>query len=58
MFWRNIKKYSDKSLYQIVRHGTYSKTGRKQYMPLYTEEKMSDEQLNDLVAYIKQLAKK
>ena len=58
MFWRNIKKYSDKSLYQIVRHGTYSMTGRKQYMPLYTEEKMSDEQLNDLVAYIKQLAKK
>ncbi len=58
MFWRNIKKYSDKSLYQIVRHGTYSKTGRKQYMPLYTKEKMSDKQLNDLVAYIKQLAGK
>ena len=58
MFWRNIKKYSDKSLYQIIRHGTYSKIGRKQYMPLYTKEKMSDDQLNDLVAYIKQIASK
>jgi mono/diheme cytochrome c family protein len=58
MFYRNLKNYSDKSLYQIIRHGTYSKPGRKQYMPLYTKEKMSDEQLNDLVAYIKVLAKK
>jgi len=58
MFWRNMKNYSDKSIYQIIRYGTYSKTGRKQYMPLYTEEKMSDEQINDLVAYIKLIAKK
>lgn len=56
--WRNRKNYSDQSIYQIVRHGTYSKAGRKQYMPLYTKEKMSDEQLNDLIAYIKQIAKK
>ena len=56
--WRNRKKYSDQSIYQIVRHGTYSKTGRKQYMPHYTKEKMSDAQLNDLVAYIKQIAKR
>lgn len=58
MFWRNIKNYSDKSLYQIIRYGTYAKAGRKQYMPLYTKEKMSDEQLNDLVAYIKKIAGK
>ena len=56
--WRNRKNYSDQSIYQIVRHGTYSKVGRKQYVPHYTKEKMSDEQLNDLVAYIKQIAKK
>lgn len=56
--WRNRKKYNDQSIYQIVRHGTYSMTGRKQYMPHFTEEKMSDAQLNDLVAYIKQIAKK
>ncbi len=58
MFWYNRESYRDQSLYQIVRHGTYSKPGRRQYMPLYTEEKMSDEQLNDLMAYLKQLAEK
>ncbi|MDB3906529.1 cytochrome c [Crocinitomicaceae bacterium] len=58
MFWYNKDSYRDQSLYQIVRHGTYSKPGRRQYMPLYTEEKMSDVQLNDLMAYLKQLAEK
>jgi mono/diheme cytochrome c family protein len=58
MFWYNRESYRDQSLYQIVRHGTYSKPGRRQYMPLYTEEKMSDGQLNDLMAYLKQLAEK
>lgn len=58
MFWKNRSNYRDKSIYQIIRYGTYSKTGRKQYMPLYTEEKMSDDQINDLMAYIKQLAGK
>lgn len=58
MFWRNIKNYSDKSLYQIIRHGTYSIIGKKQYMPLFTKEKMSDDQINDLVAYIKLKAMK
>ncbi len=58
MFVKNLENYSDKSLYQIIRWGTYAKTGRKQYMPLYTKEKMSDEQINDLVAYIKQISKK
>lgn len=58
MFWYNRESYRDQSLYQIVRHGTYSKPGRRQYMPLYTEEKMSDVQLNDLMAYLKQLAEK
>jgi mono/diheme cytochrome c family protein len=56
--WNSRKKYTDQSIYQIVRHGTYSMHGRKQYMPLFTKEKMSDDQLNDLVAYIKQIAKK
>lgn len=56
MFWRNIDNYTEKSLYQIIRYGTSPKTGRQQYMPLYTEEKMSNEQIEDLVAYIKELA--
>ncbi len=58
MFWRNIKDYNDKTLYQIIRYGTYPKAGRKQYMPQYTKEKMSDQQIEDLVAYIRVLAKK
>lgn len=56
MLERNLTEYTDESIYQIVRYGTYTRPGRNQYMPLYTEEKMSDEQINDLVAYIKQLA--
>lgn len=58
MFWKNREGYSDLSIYQIVRHGTFSKTGRKQYMPHFTQEKMSDDQLEDLMAYIRELAKK
>lgn len=58
MFVRHLTDYSDLNLYQIVRHGTYSRPGRNQYMPLYTQEKMSDAQLEDLIAYIQQLAKK
>lgn len=56
LFERNLTEYNDESIYQIVRYGTYSRPGRNQYMPLYTEEKLSDDQINDIVAYIKQLA--
>lgn len=56
--WNNKEGYDDKSIYQVIRWGTYPITGRKQYMPLYTSEKMTDSQLEDLMAYLKQLAKK
>lgn len=58
MFWKHIEGYDDLTLYQIIRWGTYQKAGRKQYMPHYTKEKMSDQQIEDLVAYIRKLAKK
>jgi mono/diheme cytochrome c family protein len=58
MFEKHLTDYTDLSLYQIVRHGTYTMPGRNQYMPLYTKEKMSDEQLENLVAYLKTLANK
>ncbi len=45
--------YSRHSLYQVARYGTYSKYGKKSYMPNYTMEKMSNQQLADLRAYIK-----
>lgn len=56
--WKHRKGYDDLSIYQVVRWGTYPIIGRKQYMPLYPKEKMSDKQLEDLMAYIKKLAKK
>lgn len=44
--------YSRHSLYQVTRYGTYSKYGKRSYMPNYTKEKMSEQQLADLRAYI------
>lgn len=56
--WKHRKGYHDLSVYQVVRWGTYPIIGRQQYMPLYTKEKMSKEQLEDLMSYIKELANK
>ena len=49
---RNIPKGNHYALYDIVRHGTYAEPGHRQYMPLYTADRMSDQQLEDLRAYI------
>ena len=49
---RNIPDDSPLSIYEIVRHGTYSETGHRPYMPHYTKEKLNDHQLEDLRAYI------
>lgn len=56
--WKHRKGYDDLSVYQVSRWGTYPIIGRKQYMPLYTKEKMSNDQLEDLMAYIKKIANK
>lgn len=40
------------SLIYVCRKGTYAFNGRRQYMPQYPLEKMSDEQLLDLMHYI------
>jgi mono/diheme cytochrome c family protein len=40
------------SLYEIIRHGTYADTGHRAYMPNYTAERMSNEQVEDLRAYV------
>lgn len=57
--WLNKKvgSYSRYSLYQVIRYGTYPMHGKKSYMPLYTEEKMSDQMIEDLRAYIELEAK-
>ncbi len=40
------------SIYEIIRHGTYSDAGKPEYMPLYTYDRMSNQQVEDLRAYI------
>lgn len=44
--------YRHMNLYNLVRHGTGSYAGHEAYMPLYPQERMSDQQVEDLRAYI------
>ena len=54
-FVRRMDKYNDPfNLYEIVRYGTHAQPGHRQYMPLYTADRMSNQQLEDLRAYIEQ----
>lgn len=52
MLRRNIARNGHLSLYEIVRHGTYADKGHRAYMPNYTAERMSNQQLEDLRAYV------
>jgi mono/diheme cytochrome c family protein len=52
----HFPKYSHSSIYQVARYGTSPKPGKRAYMPQYTAEKMSDQQLEDLRAYIELMA--
>ena len=54
---RHLSRYTRYSLYQVARYGTSPLNGKRAYMPNYTLEKMSDQQLEDLRAYIEQEAK-
>jgi len=49
--------YGRHSLYQVSRYGVYSRSGKRSYMPQYPHEKMSDQQLVDLQAYIDLMAR-
>lgn len=51
-FLNNLNKHSDYNLYEISRHGTYAAEGKPRYMPLYPKERLSDQQLEDLRAYM------
>lgn len=48
----HMGQYTRKSIYQVTRWGTPVLFGKKAYMPQYTLEKMSEQQLADLRAYI------
>ena len=47
-----FKKNNGGSVYWITRHGTASKDHIPQYMPIFSKEKLSDSQIEDLAAYI------
>jgi mono/diheme cytochrome c family protein len=47
-----FKKSNGGSVYWITRHGTASKDHIPQYMPIYSKEKLSNTQIEDLATYI------
>ncbi len=49
---RHIPDNTQKSIYEIIRKGTYAEYGHQEYMPHYTLEKMSNEQVEHLRAFI------
>ncbi len=54
---RNISRDKHFSLYQIIAYGTYAIPGHRPYMPNYPLEKMSQQQVEDLRAYIEKKAR-
>lgn len=54
---KHIGRYTRYSIYQVARYGTPPMNGKKAYMPQYTQEKMSDQMMEDLRAYIEVRAK-
>ncbi len=54
---KHIGRYTRYSLYQVGRYGTPPMNGKRAYMPQYTSEKMSNQQMEDLRAYIEQEAR-
>lgn len=49
---KHIGAFSRYSIYQVTRWGTPPIPGKRAYMPQYTKERMSEQQLEDLRAYI------
>ncbi|MFT7029262.1 MAG: penicillin-binding protein-related factor A (putative recombinase) [Marinoscillum sp.] len=49
---KHIPENTDLSIYQIIRKGTYAEYGHKEYMPHYTSEKMSDQQIEHLREFL------
>ena len=53
---KHVSTYKRHSIYQVIRWGVPSKSGKRSYMPQYTRERMSDQQVEDLRAYIESAA--
>jgi len=56
MKWLSKKSdgYSRHSMYQVIRYGVESYSGKRSYMPKYPDQKMSNQQVEDLKAYFKE----
>lgn len=54
---RKMTKNHRYSIYRIIRKGTYATFGHSAYMPHYTLERMSDQQIESLRAYLEQESK-
>lgn len=55
---KHIPVYTRYSIYQVVRYGTSPVPWKRAYMPHYTQEKMSDQMLEDLRGYIEERAQR
>lgn len=53
----HVDSYKHSSIYQVGRYGTPPHPGKKAYMPQFTQEKMTDQQMEDLRAYLNYAAK-
>lgn len=49
---KHFPRFSYYSAYQVIRYGAPSHPGKSAYMPQFTSEKMSDQQVEDLRAYL------
>ncbi|MEZ4985719.1 MAG: cytochrome c [Saprospiraceae bacterium] len=49
---KHFPVYTRYSTYQVVRYGTSPMNGKKAYMPHYTQERMSNQQVEDLKAFV------
>jgi len=47
-----VGTYHNNSIYQVTRWGVAPKAGKRSYMPQYTSQKMSEQQLADLITYL------
>jgi mono/diheme cytochrome c family protein len=53
---KNLTLHTEKSVYQAIRYGTQPIAGKKPYMPHYTTDRMSNQQIEDLITFIKKQA--
>lgn len=49
---KHFPRYTRYSTYQVTRYGTSPIPGKRAYMPHYTKERMSDQQIEDLRGYL------